>query len=184
MSSTTGRVIAFVFAFARTRLSAFAHTLVPDLHDARYPCPWWFSVGCDAFQFWWLGLLVYLGYVLTTALRWILQHGFNGIGQTAWLAHVLLLDRVIPVLSSHPWFAVPTVAVAGLVLTLWRRALEDHEREVRILLLRIVYGPHTRQRVKTVGLFGLGWVRQKVVVVGLLLVSTTVGVVLGMLKGR
>jgi hypothetical protein len=178
------RARSYAFSFARSRVTALVRKLAPDPHDARYPRSLWFSLLRESVSCGWVVLGgVYLGEVLTGGVLQILHRGVASLGDTALVAHLLLLDRLLrllPIMGSHLWLLGLLLGVVGLLLLAWRYARDDEARESRVLFVRVLQGPTNWQRVKTVGRLGVRWLRRRAILVLLVASSVLVGVVLAL----
>jgi hypothetical protein len=172
-----------VFSFARARLAAGVREWLPDPHDARYPRPGWFSILREIISNCWVVLIGYLSYVLTSGVLQALHRGIASVWTGAAILHLLLLDRIIPMLESRQWFLGPLLGILGLCIILaWRWAAEDRARESKVLLARVVRGATGISRLRTVGVFGIRWLGHQARLTGFIVTSILAGVAFALLS--
>jgi hypothetical protein len=178
------RVFSFARAFARARVAAFVRKLLPDPRDARYPRSLWFSLLRESVSCGWVVLAgVYLGAVLTSGVLQVIHRGVASLGDAALVAHLLLLDRLLrllPVMGSHLWLLGSLLGVVGLLLAAWRWAGDDAARESKVLVMRVLQGPTSWQRVQTIGRLGVRWLRRQALLALLVVSSVLVGIALAL----
>ena len=159
--------------------------MLPDPQDRRYPRPGWLRVLRGILSFWWLLLTTYLANVLVNLIVLVAHAGVGAVGNRSTLVRVLLLNRLLPLVLQQPWLLAPMLAVLALFLLAGRWAAADHQREVRVLSLRLFQASASvsaaARVTQVVWQMALQWLRHRILTISLVVASLFVGAILALL---